>query len=244
MKQSSNMRTIAVVFATRYYSPNATYQYENLKTIEDFLTLMAKMDLRDSDVFFNQLELSEFKDDPPKWIGDSVRDRNPPRIDKDLLDFPIGYTIAVYSDLDGSTSQTPLLWTRGLHQYAQFDKPFGGHVVYMDGHVTHFHGDQGGVDPKLEELFGENGIVHKAARLIEHVPENWNTEVPLPVRLEQQKRTNHFKEILVWFSPAILGGLLATIFSREPLFYQKLIRGALVATIIFVLTAVLTPSVC
>lgn len=246
-RESSNMRMVAVTFATRYSMPNATYNPDRFQTIDDFLILMAKMDFIDSSAFFNQLELQEFEDSPPKTIGTSIRDPNGVNIDPKFLDFPFGYSIAIYPDLNGPTSKTPLLWTRGLHRFTEFREPYCGFVAYMDGHIQYYFGDSDYTDSELEDVFGRDGPISNALRILEHVPNTWQPQAPLPIRLDYPiKRSvmEQLKPFVFLLGPALIGGLMFGFTSSKEYIYQKVIRGAAVFTIIFFLTAMFVPCVC
>ena len=245
VRESSNMRSTVIAFATQYPNPKRDYAEEQLQTVQDFLLVMTDVGLVESSVFFNYLDSNNFAKAPPSTISDLSDSNIPPKLNEAILNYPIGCTFAVYPDLSGPTSMTPLLWTRGLHRFREFKKPYGGHIAFMDGHVTYYPDYD---EPELAAIFEAPGPASTAIRLLEHVPESWVETAPLPVRMEAAKRrkfVDYVAPLLIFFGPASLGGFLITITSnREYPLYRRLLRGAVAFTIILFVTAILFPCVC
>ncbi|MGJ8654145.1 MAG: hypothetical protein ACSHX8_12805 [Opitutaceae bacterium] len=235
------MRSTAVAFATQYSTPRKTYTPDQLQSVQGFLHIMIDVGLIDSSVFFSYLDSNDFAEAPPSTISDS---NNPTKLNEEILNFPIGYTFAVYPDLSGPTSMTPLLWTRGLHRFREFKEPYGGLIAFMDGHVQYYSDDD---ESELAALFESPGPASTAIRLLEHVPEDWVETAPLPVQMEAAKKNtfaDYFWPLLIYFGPALIGGFLITISSnREYPRYRRILRGAVAFTIILLATAIFFPCI-
>ncbi|MGJ8649849.1 MAG: hypothetical protein ACSHX4_05775 [Opitutaceae bacterium] len=245
VKASSNMRSISIVFATQQTETDVGYDAEEFLTMKDFLKLMAAWDLTDSRVFFSHIEYPEFKNDTPPVIITPKQEGTPPEINSDILKFPIGYSIAVYPDPNEMpTSLTPLLWTRGLHKFQEFDKPYSGHIAFLDGHVNYFEGEPGNQDPDLIKVFEEGSPYSSAIRILEHVPDDWVETAPLPIRYREGARIPFFARygaLFFLFIPPLLSGFLAIIFKRTGTpFYQRVISGAKTFTIVLIFTVLLS----
>ncbi len=248
--ESSNMRQVVIAVLTRYYEPNAHYQPERYQTMEDFLLLMARVELIDSSVFFNRIEFKEFSTTPPEIIGSSVHEASPPpKLDPDFLQYPIGYSVAIYPTLlDLPASRTPLLWTRDLHSFRKFDAPYSGFIAYLDGHVTYYEGEPDKHDPELIEVFSDNAPSADALRILKHIPNGWTEQAPLPVRYAYITRKSFFERLglaPLLLPPAVICGLLAGIFSdKNQCTYRRILNGAAIFFIVLLLAAILVPSVC
>lgn len=206
--------------------------------MEDFLELMVLQDMTDSSYFFNYIESKEFKEHPTTTLNHSL---NPTQVDPEILKFPIGYSIAVYPDPNKMpTAQTPLLWTRGLHKFQDFDKPYAGHIAFLDGHITYYKGKPNKHDPELLKIFNQDSFDTSIIRILEHVPDDWTETAPLPVRYAEFTKVPflaRYGGLFAYAIPAFIGGLLAIIFNRTAsYFYQKVLSGVKVFVIIYLLT--------
>lgn len=240
-RTASNMRYICVVFATQQTETDVKYNAEEFQAMEDFLKLMAVWDLTDTRVFFSHIEYPNFKNDPPAEIILPKQDGTSSLINPEILNFPIGYSIAVYPNPNEMpTSLTPLLWTRGLHEFQEFDAPYSGHIAYLDGHVNYFEGKPGNHDPDLIRVFEEGSPYSSANRILEHVPVDWVETDPLPIHYRKGARVPIFARyngLFSFFLPALLGGFFAIILkSKGTSLYQRLMSGAKVFTIVLIFT--------
>jgi hypothetical protein len=247
--ESSNMRQVVIAFLTSVQSStDSQFDPNRYQTMEDFLLSMARQDLTDSALFFNRAEYNAFTTDPPRTIGSPGREAQPPSIDPKFLKFPIGYSIAIYPDLNVPASMTPFIWTRGLHNFKEFNAPYCGFIAFLDGHVTYYDGRPDDAAPELSEIFGPQSPYASAVRILEYVPTNWIEEAPLPVLFDLKTRPNflqQFGPLLIMFGPATLcGSLVGLSAPQEKKTYQKVIRGAVAFTIVFFFTAILFPCVC
>ena len=246
MTDPSNLRQITIAFVTRYYSgPRMTYSAEKLKTMEDFLTEMAKVDLLDTSVYYSIAEFRNFPDHPPRIL--TLADTGElPVIDESVLNYPIGFSFAVYKNLESTpAASTPLLWTRNLHRYEDFDESYGGFVAFLDGYVRYFEGTPNNHNPELVELFGKEGRYAQAIRVLSSVPTEWDLIKPLPVAVNELASTQSrdFMTWILWLTPASVAGILSLIFSRRDRSLWSKARGAsLVFAIVLIATLVLVPT--
>lgn len=248
-KASSDLRQVAVAFATYLYSGGRVKDNpEKFQNMEGLLRLLAeKADLWDASVFLNYADADHFEEPIPTAIGE--RDKSGKfNFHPEILNFPIGFSFAVYPDLKGPTSMTPIIWTRGLHRHEGFDASYGGHVVFLDGHVEYVTGEPGNPEERLLEIFGVDSEYSKVIRISEHIPETWVSKglEPLPIRIEKYRPPSHEATIRNWiflFMPAITVAALVALLSKSPI--RERAWDALIALgIILILTLVLAPSVC
>ena len=186
-KSSSNMRSIAVSYAT--YSTSGG----RVRTLTK-----AKMD-NDSDVSFSEVagvaqflaKQSELTDasiwiiesDPAIAAYDQVLpviigfrdDQNAFQTAQEWTsDVPVGYDFAIGVSGNAPTSTTPLLWTRALTTGGTWgkDSPWGlgGHIAYLDGHVSFYNelGEEDGqlVDPTTGQQTVNIQDVHDSADIM------------------------------------------------------------------------------
>jgi|GEM_PF-3416843 len=73
-----------------------------------------------SALFFDVYEKLLFEGVPPTVFG-YLNGQNEQIFLQEILDFPIGFSFAVYQDPIANASTKPLLWTRGLHRYNLLD---------------------------------------------------------------------------------------------------------------------------
>lgn len=247
--ERSNMRQIAFAFAvTIHENPDTQFNPDRTQTMEDFLLLMARVQLIDSSVFFNYTEFQEFESTPPRIIGQYPKEGEAPALHPEILKYPIGFSVAVYpKPLELPASMTPLLWSRDLHLFREFNAPYCGFVAYLDGHVEFYEGTPDKPDPELLELFSETAPSADAVRILKHIPNGWTEAAPLPVRFAfMTKETFVEKHSLIIFIsiPAIICGLLARIFSnRNRSRSQRILAGVAVFLIVLFLAAILVPTV-
>jgi len=212
------MRSISIVFAIQQTETDAAYDAAEFQTMEDFLKLMVLWDLTDSRIFFSHIEYPEFKNDPPPVTITPQQKVMPPQINPEMLEFPIGYSIAIYpAPNEMPPSLTPLLWTRGLHHFKEFDEPYSGHIAFLDASVLYFKGEPGNHDPALIKIFEENSPYTSAISILEHVPDDWVETTPLPIRYREGSRVPFLARYYGLFSfilPGLFSGFLAVIFKR------------------------------
>lgn len=248
-RTASDLRSIVVSFATRYYSnPNKQFDPAQHQDMEGFLKDIAKVEFINSEALYNYADEAHFESKPPKSIG-HLRNKNDWssfELDPEILNFPIGFNVAVYPHLDFPTSETPILWTRGLHRYNEFEAYYGGHVAYLDGHVQFYSGGPDGPEPELEELFGPDSIYSQALHILEHEPETWKQRAlpPLPVRVETYRPViSKWKQCFELFKYLIPSFLIGLIFAAAPnrTVAQRFLRFFIAGGITFILTLVLLP---
>lgn len=235
------MRSLSIVFAVQQTESDVEYDAAAFQTMQDFLQAMALWDLTDSSVFFSHIEYPEFKSNPPTLITTPKQEGTPSQINPEILKFPIGYSIAVYPDPNiMPTSMTPLLWTRGLHKFQEFDQPYSGHIAFLDAHVEYFEGEPGNHDPYLIKVFEEGSPYSSAIRILEHVPDDWVETASLPVRYREGAKVpflERYNGLFAFFLPALFGGFFAIILKEKGTsFSQRVISGGKVFTIILILT--------
>jgi len=226
------MRMVAIAFNT-YTTSGARLRYhpEKYEDMASFLKIFTTVDLFEASIFLSPYDLKHTKAEPPKIIG-SLSDSGESVFVPDILEFPIAYSFGVYPDLDRAASKTPLLWTRGLHNYKSFDAPYGGHVAFLDGHVRYFEGQPEQHNPELEEIFGPDSEFSKAIRILEHDPVGWTDKnlAPLPVRYMeslsswQARKRNPFWII---FAPALIAAFLVGLLPK--ILFRDRIKSAFVA---------------
>lgn len=246
--ESSKARQAILGIATRYLSGGANrYHPERLQTMDDILYAMAEVDLAETDVFIHTADAPKLDKEPPKIFAYFKDGENKPTFLHEILDFPIAYSFAVYPKLQiDESSRTPMLWTRGLHNYKSFGASYTGHIAFLDGHVVSFSGEPGQHEPELEYWFGEDSIYQDALRIIEHVPRDWSEAAPLPVRFEtftRQKRVHsRILETLRFFLLPLVVAVPVAIFGRKPMI-ERITRGIVAYVVVWLLLAVLIPSV-
>ena len=217
-RDASNLRSLSICHAIRY-DREAEYKPDSLQTMEDFLRSMAEVDLTDTDIFLNRMDRPYFGTELLP-ISAYRNNANEVVFDDTILDYPMGFSLAVYPDLDRPVSTTPILWTRDLERYATFDHAYGGYVAFLDGHVEYLEGVPNEPDPRLEALFGVQGEVSQAVRALRHVPDDFAALGldPLPVRFyQEQAKTDWrpFRMLLVILSPGLLAGLLVFLVNKK-----------------------------
>ena len=207
----------------------------------------------DSELILNSFEVdSKHLPKPPRSFA-HITKNNTRQINPSIFNYPISFSVAIYPNLDRPASSTPLMWTRGLQHFRSFEKPYLGHIGFLDGHVETFAGKPEAHDPKLEQLFpSPDSRPSGAIRVLEFVPNQSNTSRAhaLPTRLPEVikereakwHRHNQIKGIISHLLPALLGGLLAGCLKKGTK-AEKLSSAATVAFIIWLLTLLLIPSI-
>lgn len=182
-KAAADLRSVAISMVVRYTSPNRIYEPEALKSMEDFLYALAEVDLSDSWILFNSLDRRYFEKQAPPIFA-YFNDSNELVFDSNIMDYPIGFSVAVYPDLNRPAATTPIIWTRDLDRFAEFDQAVGGYVAYLDGHVESFGRTKMGSADRLAVIFGPESEYSKALRVLSHEPQSWKAlDIdPLPIR--------------------------------------------------------------
>lgn len=217
--EASNLRSISVGRMT-LYSTNIDYRRSNsYKDMKALLIGFATMDFTDSALFLDTRDLEYVDRSPPPRFA-YLNEENEQVFISEILNLPIGFSFAVYEDFPSNASTRPLLWTRGLHRYKEFDQPYGGYVAYMDGHVTYYDGFPDTHDSALEHIFSSESGYTDTTKILEHVPDAWKDKglKPLPVRYaEKSKQQDRLEKIRKTFEFLILLfglGLVAALFCK------------------------------
>lgn len=154
MKSSSNIRSIAVSYATystssgrvKILTESKLANVAGGKTVQGVAAFLAeKVDLTDSSIWIIDSDDLTIGADIPPVIG--YRDGTTNAwIDTEWgTDIPLSYDFALGVGGNDPTSSTPLIWTRGLGQTIQgqwsVDTPWkrGGHIAFLDGHVQFYN---------------------------------------------------------------------------------------------------------
>lgn len=184
-KSSSNMRSIAVSYAT--YSTSGgrirtltksklqnTETGENVQGVAEFLA--KNVDLTDASIWIigSDPAVAEYTEELPVIVGfrDDSNEFNV--ADEWTANVPVGYDFAIAVSGNAPTTTTPLLWTRGLENGGTWGKDtpwgLGGHIAYLDGHVSFYNelGDEDGrlVDPATGNLTENITDVHDDTNIV------------------------------------------------------------------------------
>lgn len=245
---SSNLRQVAIALNTLYFTQARVYNQTQLVDMQTVLTELARIGFNDSSVILSPLDLDEIEAKPPRAFAHHSKETTQTVFESAIFDFPIAFSMAIYPDpiSELPASQTPLLWTRGLHNYESFDSEYGGHVAFLDGHVVYFEGSPKMHDPDLVAVFDPNGTYGKAIRVLEHEPTLWSDSSiqPLPVRYSKQVNPpyRHARQVAYALTFPLILGLAAACF---PGTIKKRLWNALVtATVTGILQALLIPAIC
>lgn len=243
-KVSANLRSLSIGHAIRFAEDRRHYDPDTMSSMKGFLYSMAVVDFTDTGIILNDKDRFHFKSEPPAIFA-YRNDANELIFDDRILDYPMGFSIAVYPDMARSTSMTPILWTRDLDRYASFDQPYGGHVAFLDGHVEFLAGVPNEPNPRLEALFGPQGESSHALRILRHVPEGFAALelAPLPVRYHQELSKPDWRRLrmgLVVLSPGLLAGLLVFLVSKRS-GWARLRTAGLAFVIVQIAVVVLIP---
>lgn len=162
MKSSSNVRTIAISYATYTTSGGRSRTITSTKidrqtvpAIAEFLA--EQVDLTDAAIWIIESDPAVSAYQQTKELPASIGYRDgankfnvTPGWDDTV---PVGYDFALGAGGNDPTSTTPLAWTRGLDTATgtwSKDSPWGlgGHIAFLDGHVQ-FYNDLLGEDGQL-----------------------------------------------------------------------------------------------
>ena len=167
-KSSSNMRSIAVSYATYSTSggrvrtlteakmtADPDVSYTNVAGVAQFLA--KQCDLADASIWIIDSDpaVAAYAQLLPAIVGYRDADNAFQTSEEWTADVPVGYDFAIGVSGNAPTSTTPLIWTRGLVSSGTWgkDSPWGlgGHIAYLDGHVSFYQelGEEDGqlVDP-------------------------------------------------------------------------------------------------
>ncbi|MGJ8637842.1 MAG: pilus assembly FimT family protein [Opitutaceae bacterium] len=151
MKSSSNIRSIAVSYATYSTSSGKVKiltkgKLSNVtggQTVQGVAAFLAeKVDLTDSAIWIIDSDEEVIGAEIPAVIG--YRDSNNSWQDPNWnAGIPVSYDFALGVGGSDPTSTTPLTWTRGLTSDGTWgiDTPWtrGGHIAFLDGHVQFYN---------------------------------------------------------------------------------------------------------
>ena len=187
-KSSSNMRSIAVSYATYSTSggrvrtlteakmtADPDVSYTNVAGVAQFLA--KQCDLADASIWIIDSDpaVAAYAQLLPAIVGYRDTENAFKTSDEWTQEVPVGYDFAVGVSGNAPTSTTPLLWTRGLTSAGTWgkDSPWGlgGHIAYLDGHVS-FYNQLGTEDGQLvNPVTGKQTIniqdVHDLANIME-----------------------------------------------------------------------------
>lgn len=189
MKSSSNIRSIAVSYATYSTSggkvkvltstklTNAGYT-DSVQGVAEFLA--DKVDLTDASIWLIGTDplVTDYENEGktiPEVIGYRDADNAFQTSPDWSSDAPVGYDFALAAGGNDPASTTPLTWTRGLSEGAVGvwgkTTPWGrgGHIAFLDGHVSFYNdlkGDDGQlVDPSNGLLTDDITKIHDSANI-------------------------------------------------------------------------------
>lgn len=184
-KSSSNMRSIAVSYAT--YSTSGgrirtltkarlqtTDSGENVHGVAEFLA--KNVDLTDASIWIigSDPAVAAYTSELPVIVGFRDSENIFKRSQEWTTEVPVGYDFAVAVSGNAPSTTTPLLWTRGLNTSGTWgkDSPWGlgGHIAYLDGHVSFYNelGEEDGqlVDPDTGTLTTNINDVHEETNIM------------------------------------------------------------------------------
>ena len=151
MKSSSNIRSIAVSYATystsggrvKILTENKLTGVKGGKTVQGVAAFLAeRVDLTDSSIWIIDSDDYILGADIPQVIG-YRNSENEWNDDNWGPDIPVSYDFALGVGGSDPTSTTPLTWTRGLGSDGIWgvDTPWkrGGHIAFLDGHVQFYN---------------------------------------------------------------------------------------------------------
>lgn len=154
MKSSSNIRSIAVSYATystssgrvKILTESKLDGVKGGKTVQGVAAFLAeKVDLTDSSIWIIDSDDLTLGADIPPLIGYRDAQSNAWMDGEWGIDVPVSYDFALGVGGNDPTSTTPLTWTRGLGQTVAgqwaVDTPWkrGGHIAFLDGHVQFYN---------------------------------------------------------------------------------------------------------
>jgi len=187
-KSSSNMRSIAVSYATYSTSggrvrtltkakmdADADVSLSEVAGVAQFLAKQS--DLTDASIWIigSDPAVAAYAQELPAIVGYRDSDNAFQTAEDWTQDVPVGYDFAIGVSGNAPTSTTPLLWTRALTTSGTWgkDSPWGlgGHIAYLDGHVLFYNelGTEDGqlVDPENGQLTVNIQDIHEQDNIME-----------------------------------------------------------------------------
>jgi len=187
-KSSSNMRSIAVSYATYSTSggrvrtltkakmdADSDVSYSDVAGVAQFLAKQS--DLTDASIWIigSDPSVANYAELLPAIVGYRDSNNTFQTSTEWTADVPIGYDFAIGVSGNAPTSTTPLIWTRALTTSGTWgkDSPWGlgGHIAYLDGHVSFYQelGEEDGqlVNPTTGQQTVNIQDVHDAANIME-----------------------------------------------------------------------------
>ncbi len=187
-KSSSNMRSIAVSYATYSTSggrvrtlteakmdADADVSFSDVAGVAQFLAKQS--DLTDASIWIigSDPAVAAYAELLPAIVGYRDSDNAFQTSTEWTADVPVGYDFAVGVSGNAPTSTTPLIWTRALTTAGTWgkDSPWGlgGHIAYLDGHVSFYQelGEEDGqlVNPTTGQQTVNIQDVHDSANIME-----------------------------------------------------------------------------
>lgn len=248
VKAASNMRQVILAFNVYVYSgARVRYAPDSLQSMEDFIRILAeKSDLTYADLFLSYHDSRHFEDRTPAVTGTRDREGNF-EFKPGIMEFPIAFSVAVYPELPELSTKTPLLWTRDLHNYKNFEEPYSGHIGFLDGHVIYYEGEPGKPNPELEAIFGAESEFSKAIRILTHNPEGWSKKplAPLPVRYSQATRVTLAQKtmgIAAFCAPALIAAFLVGLLPK-PTIGKRILDASIAFGLVLIATLLFVPAV-
>lgn len=186
-KSSSNMRSIAVSYATYSTSGGRVRTLTQAKMNNDSDVTLSEVagvaqflakqsDLTDASIWIIESDpaVAAYSEVLPVVIGFRDNDNVFRTVDEWRPDVPVGYDFAIGVSGNAPTSTTPLLWTRALTTSGTWgkDSPWGlgGHIAYLDGHVSFYNelGEEDGqlVDPSTGQQTVNIRLVHNESNIM------------------------------------------------------------------------------
>lgn len=244
IRTASDLRTVAVCFATYLMiGESEEYRPDDFREMEDLLCILAQeVELTATSVLINFADAEHIDGRLPETLG-APNESGQIEFQPEILNFPIGISFSVYPDLDSPVATTPILWTRGLHRFEEFDAPYCGHVAFLDGHVTYFEGKPGEPNEQLQEIFGPESEYSEALRILEHVPPHWKEKGlnPLPVRYAINREPSALAVIALIFGPASIAAALVAMLPQIRI-RDRIFRASITFAGILILTLILIPA--
>ena len=189
-KSSSNIRSIAISYATystsggKVRTLSATkLERQTVPAVAEFLA--KQVDLTDAAIWIIGSDPAVTAYEQEKILPTTVGFRNAENdfeVTKGEAPWddtvPVGYDFALGVGGNDPTSTTPLLWTRGLSNGGNWGKNtpwgLGGHIAFLDGHVTFYNdleGEDGQlVDPTTGQPTENISLVHPGAGALLYAP--------------------------------------------------------------------------
>lgn len=184
-KSSSNMRSIAVSYATystsggriRTLTKSKLTSTESGESVHGVAEFLAKnVDLTDASIWIigSDPAVADYTSELPVIVGFRNSENVFEVADEWTTQVPVGYDFAVAVSGNAPSTTTPLIWTRGLNTSGTWGKDtpwgLGGHIAYLDGHVSFYTelGKEDGqlVDPSTGDLTTDINNVHEETNIM------------------------------------------------------------------------------